>query len=507
MAISFNDVPSTARASQNFIELAGVKRSLADLFIPPTGGLIGQYDVSKTATVDYLPVKVVSADDVGSKFGFGSQIHRMALAMENKTPGVFLQGGGIYCFPLPEDGGGTAATDTVTFTGTATSAGTLYFLIGGDLIQVAVSIGDTATNVGDAYDTAVAAKQNLPITSNNVTGTVTNTAKGKGTYGNFIKVVTNPAGDVQENKNPAGITVAIGNVDGFLSGGATDPSVEDVFFSSGSDNLGDRWYTAFNVPLVDATNLAFHTSSADLRKDPAVNRMFVNVAGYQKQTYTQADALPATINSEYVWPVWENELYSPQWELSAAALGQYLDNQGQAPNRPLKTLETGLYVNPEKVNMNYTSKNTLFDDGMSYCYLDSAGLLRFGDQALSRRTNDAGGEDTSWYDVQSICLRQAKAYSLEQLFLTDKYERAVVVSDTDVTGIDYAIAPKDVVADIQKLIQDLWLPYAWTKNGDTVLETVAAEINSSYNSRIDAELTDDPAMALRIIALSAKFLY
>ena len=504
MTISFDDFSQSNVASNVVVELAGVKRSLADLFIPPTGMLIGQYDVSKTATVDYEPVKVVSADDVGSKFGFGSQIHRMALRM---PPAVFLQGGGIYAFPLPEESGGTAASDTVTFSGTATSAGTLYFLIGGDLIEVAVSIGDTATDVGDAYDTAVAAKQNLPITSNNVTGTVTNTAKGKGTYGNYIKVVVNPAGDVQENKNPAGITVALGNADGFLSSGATDPSVEDVFFSSGSDKLGDRWYTACNVPLVDATNIAFHTSSADARKDPAINRMFVHIAGYQKQTYTQALALPATVNSEYFAQIWDGDIYSPQWELGAALLGEYLDNQNQSPNRPYKTLATGLYVDPEKVNLNYTQKNALFDAGMSYCYSDNSGVHRFGDCALTRRTNDAGGEDTSWFDLVSISSRQAKAYSLEELFLTDKYSRGVVISDSDVTGIDYAIAPKDVVADITKLIQDLWGPYAWSKNIDTIIEGLTAEINSGNNSRIDAELTDDEAQALRIIALKYAFLY
>ena len=509
MAINFNNVPTTARASQNFIELAGVKRSLADLFIPPIGGLIGQYDASKTSTVDYLPVKVVSADDVGNKFGFGSQIHRMALAMSRVNPGVFLQGGGIYAFPIPEESGGTAASDTVTFTGgPATSAGTFYFSIGGDTIQVAVSVGDTVTNVGDAYDTAVAAKQNLPITSSNAAGVVTNTAKGKGTYGNFIKVVINPAGDSQEAKNPAGITVATGNSDGFLSSGATDPSVEDVFLNaSGEDVLGDRWYTCFNVPLTDETNIGFHTTSADLRADPGVNRICVHVAGYQKASYSEALAFPAIVNSEYFWPIWDGDLYSPEWELSAAAMAHYLDNQNQSPNRPIKTLDTGLTVDPDKINMNYTAKDALFDDGMSYCYIDNSGVLRLGDQALSRRTNASGGEDTSWYDVQQISVRQAKAYSLEQLFLSDTYERGVVVDDSAVTNVNYAIAPKDIIAALTKLILDLWEPYAWSKNIDTIIAGITAEINSSYSSRIDAELTDDEARALRIIAVRYAFLY
>jgi phage tail sheath gpL-like len=504
MAISFNDVGPNVRASKNFIELAGVKKSFADLFIPPTGGLIGQYDVSKTATVDYEPVKVVSADDVGSKFGFGSHIHRQALRI---PPGVFLQGGGIYAFPLPE-AAGTAATDTITFTGTsATSAGTFYFLIAGDLIQVAVSIGDTPTNIGDALVAATTAKQNLPITNTNSSGVVTNLCKGKGTYGNQIKVVINPSGDVQENKNPAGITVALGNADGFLSTGATDPSVEDVFFSSGLDHLGDRWYTAFTMPLTDTANIAFHKASGELRKDPAVNRMFVSIGGYIKETYAAALALPAVTNSEWVSQVWENRAHSPAFELSATLFGQYLNEQNQAPNRPYKTLATGIQVDTSSSDESYDKLDALFRAGMGYCKIDSSGVSRFGDQALTYRTNDAGGDSEEWFDLVSISTRQAKAYSLEQLFLTDKYQRAVVVTNDDVTAVDYAIAPKDVVADITKLIEDLWAPNAWTKNVETVIEGITAEINDANNARIDAELTDDEAKTLRIIALKYAFLY
>jgi phage tail sheath gpL-like len=506
MAISFNDVPTNARASQTYIELAGEKKSLASLFIPPTGGLIGQYDPSKTAIVDYTPVKVVSADDVGSKCGFGSHIHRMALAMEKKTPGVFNQGGGVYMFPVPE-AAGTAATDTITVTGTATGAGTLYFLIAGDLIQVAVAIGDTPTVIGDAIVTATAAKQNLPITNANVTGTVTNTAKFKGTAGNQIKVVVNPGGDVQEQANPAGVTIALGNADGFLSTGATDPSVEDIFFSSGADNLGDRWYTAFNAPFTDATNLAFHVASGELRKDPAVNRMFVSIAGYIKETYSTISAIPATINSEWISAIWEDRSHSPAFELAAAELGVMLDEQGQAPNRPYKTLETGIAVDDSQANLSPTNKDALYRAGMSYCTIDTTGKSRFGDLALTRRTNDFGADTEEWFDLVSLATRQAKAYSIEQLFLTDKYQRGVVITDDDVTAVDFAIAPKDVVADLTKLIQDLWAPQSWSKNIETILNGLAAEINASFEGRIDASLTDDEAKALRIIAVKYTFLY
>ncbi len=505
MTIPFNSVSASVRASKNFIELAGVRRSLAGLFIPPIGGLVGMYDPLKTATVDYTPIKVLSSDDVGDKFGFGSHIHRQALRF---PAGVFLQGGGVYAFPVPEAGGGTAADETITITGAATSNGTLYFGIGGDLVQVAVTSGDALGDVATAITAAITAERDIAVTAVAALGVVTVTAKFKGTAGNQILIKVNPSGAVQENLNPAGITVAIENVGGYMDAGATDPSVEDIFLTSGGlDNLGDRWYTAFTMPFTDATNIAFHVASGELRKDPSVNRMLGSYGGYVVENYAAALALPAATNSEWIGQIWESRHEAPAFELSAELVGIILDEQNQAPNRPYKTLSLDGPADTDTANRRYDENDALFRAGMSYCNIDSSGTLRLGDIALTRRTNDAGGATEEWYDAVSISARQAKAYSIEQLFLSDKYQRAVVVDNDAVTAVTYAIAPKDVVADITKLIEDLWGPNAWTKNVEAVIKSISAEINAANNGRIDAELTDDEAKALRIIALRYAYLY
>ena len=505
MTIPFNDVSASQRASETFIELAGVRRSLAGLFIPPRGGLVGQYDASKTATVDYVGIKVTSSDDVGLKFGFGSHIHRQALKF---PPGVFLQGKGVDAFPLPEEGGGTAATEDITFTGTATSSGTLYFGIGGDLVQVAVASGDAFGVVAASLVTALTAKQNLAVAGVATDGVVAVTAKGKGTYGNQILLKVNPSGEVQENKNPAGITTTISIAGGYMASGETDPSVEDVFLTSGGlDALGTNWYTAFTMPLTDATNIAFYKTSGDLRSDPAMNRMFGAYGGYVVESYAAALALPAVTNSKWIGQIWENRNESPAFELSAQVVGIILDEQNQAPNRPYKTLELDGPVDDSVINRSDLANDALFKAGMSYCKIDASGALRLGDVALTYRTNDAGGATEEWFDAVSLHARQAKAYSIEQLFLADKYTRAVVVDNDAVTAVTYAIAPKDVVADLTKLVLDLWVPNVWTKNADAVIASISAEINAANNGRIDAEITDDEAKALRIIAMRYAYLF
>ena len=504
MSISFDKVPTSYKASKVFIELAGVKKSLSSLFIPPTALIVGMYDPTKTTVVDYVPVKVISAEDVGLKSGFGSHAHRQALRF---PPAVFLQGGGVYWVPVPEVTAGVKATENVTFAGTATSAGTLYFNIGGELVSVPVANGATATVIAQSMEDEITAIQNIAVTASASAAITTLSAKFKGTQGNQLLVFINPAGDEQEEENPSGVTVTLGNVGGYLGSGATDPDLNDAFFDeTDDDKLGDRWYTHITMPFVDSTSIGYYKTLAGLRADPSVNRFFGAYCGYVSKTYAEALALPATINSKYIGQIWEDRYLCPAFELSAELIGQMLDAMNSAPNRPYKTLALEGAFNAETVNRKYIANNALFNAGMSFCN-NIANVLQLGDIALTYRTNPAGAAATDWFDAVSLHRRQAKAYSLEELFKSDKYLRAVVVDNSAVTKVDFAIAPKDVIADLTKLITELWGPYGWSKNIETVIESLTAEINDAYESRIDAKVTDDEAQALRVIAMKYAFYY
>jgi len=505
MAISFDNVSQNSRASMNFIELAGVRRSFASLSIPPHLALVGQYDPAKTGITDYAPQVVIDSNDVGNRYGFGSHIHRQSL----KIPAsVYASGGGVTAFPVPEAGGGTQATGTLIFTGTASSAGTLYFLIGGVLVQVGVTSGDTATVIGDSLVAAITAKRDIAVTAANVTGTVTLTTIGKGTYGNEIYVKQNPSGKSQEDAAP-GTTVVTGTaLNAFLTGGATDPDLHDVFFDAGeADVLGDTWYTVFTAPYADATNLGYYATSGDLRADPSVKRFFGAYPFYVNKTRTEALAIPATINKEWIGACWDSRAYAPAFELSAEIAGIIAREQNLAPSRPYKTLALSDSGNTSTPDSTYFQADALFRAGMGYCKLDQAGVLRLGDLPLTYRTDVNGGDTEEWFDAVSLHARQAKVYSIEQLFNSEPYTRGVVVDDNAVTNVDFAIAPKDVIADLTKLIDDLWVPNGWTKNRDDVVASLTAEINAGNNSRIDSAVTDDEAKALRIIAIKYAYLY
>lgn len=500
---SFNQVSESVRASNVFIELAGVRRSLASLFIPPHLGLIGQYDVGKTGIADYDPQTVIDSNDVGNRYGFGSHIHRQAL----KIPAsVYTSGGGVTAFPVPE-AAGTAATTDLTFTGTAaTSSGTYYFNVGDVLVQVGVLKDATPTDVAASLDAAITAIRDITVGSSPALGVTTITAKGKGTYGNQIFIKQNPGGKVQEDAAPAGLTVS--GVDVFLTSGATDPSVHDVFLETDeSDKLGGTWYTVFTAPYADATNLSYHIASGELRFDPAVRRFHGSYPFYVDKNRTEALAIPATLNSRWIGGAWDTRPHAPAFEISAEIAGLIAEEQNQNPARPYKTLPLSGGGNSDSPNSTYAQEDALFNTGMGFCVFDLSGILRLGDLPLTYRTDVNDGVTEEWFDAVSLHARQAKVYSIELLFSSEPYTRGVVVDNNAITQIDFAIAPKDVISDLTKLVNQLWVPQGWTKNGNEVIAGITAEINAGNNSRIDASITDDEAKALRIIAIKYSFLF
>lgn len=496
-------IDPNVRASNVFVELEGVKRGVGSVFLPPTGLILGQYDQAKTGIVDYTPIQFTTADAVGDKFGFGSEIHRQALWIFGILGGFSDK---MWFSPIPEPGAAVAATGDIIFAVNATSSGTYYFSIGGDVISFGVNKDDTPTVIGDALVTAITANSNSLVTAANVAGTVTLTAKNKGGNGNDIKLVLNPSGASQLQENPAGTTVSVPGSGGYLTSGAGATDIHDVFFNSSEEEiLGDRFYTMISCPYSDATNLGYIDASWNARKDPSVKRPFGTVVGYTKETLTQALAIPDTINSEAIAPVWDARSYAPSYELSAAVMGLVLESCKLDPGRPFKALPTGIPFDSSIGDLSSSKNDALFKAGMSY-FTSVSGSLITGDIALSYRKNNVGVLDESWFDLVSLTLKQEKTYEIENVFKSEPYVRGVVVDNDTVTNKPYAIKPKKVIADLSALVNS-WGENAWSKNIEAVKASITAEINATYNSRIDSSVTDDEAKALRIVNVLYRFLF
>ena len=206
--------------------------------------IAGNYDPLKTAVVDNEPVNLNSPSEAADLFGFGSQLHRMAIYS-------FLAVGGnvpITAFPLPAAIGGAAATKTITFAIDVTTAGTYYIRAGSyltdDLLTVAAAVGATPTEIAALVAEAVTGLPNLPFTAAAALGVVTLTAKTKDVTTDDLSVTINHK---ESTKLPGGMTAVVANG---IAG--TGISVLTGLWSYLDDET-TPWYTNIVQPYTDTT--------------------------------------------------------------------------------------------------------------------------------------------------------------------------------------------------------------------------------------------------------------
>lgn len=197
-SVTFNIIPAA--------QLAGVQAQKVLI--------VGQMLSGGTATAGALIQDHPNDGSEDTLFGDSSHLAGMVRAFkrENKISQLDI-------LPLDDNGSAVQGTGIIAFSGTATAAGTLTISIGSEKdhkYAVDISIGDTATDVGDALEALVVLDTDAPFTASNTTGTVTATAENGGTLCNTwgIKV----------DGSVAGITYAITA----WTGGATDPTLTSV---------------------------------------------------------------------------------------------------------------------------------------------------------------------------------------------------------------------------------------------------------------------------------------
>lgn len=142
------------------------------------------FDPAKTGVVPLTPVQILSAEDAGDQFGFGTMAHRLVKQAFSGGQGI-----PVYVQPQAEAGGAVVATGTIDFVGsTGVAAGTVQLSIANLSAPVNVAAAATADEIATAVTAAVNADKELPVTAAAVTTVVTLTAKSKGPWGNDISI-------------------------------------------------------------------------------------------------------------------------------------------------------------------------------------------------------------------------------------------------------------------------------------------------------------------------------
>lgn len=485
MSITFQGVPNNAAASNVFVEQEAVRRGVGGLAIPHRLLIVGQHNADKSPTANVAQL-INSVDDGRDRYGRGSILALMierAFASAGTVP--------IYALPVAEAGGAVKAAGSFALTGSSIGAGTLALYIAGRRIAVAVTAGQTPTQIGDAVEAAVTAALDLPVTAVNTTGTVAITAKNGGTVGNQIVLAANSRpGDVL----PANLAVAVAA----MANGATDPTLTTALA-----NLGDTWFTEIASPYLGADQLGQIEAAGVVRDGAGVNRMFAGFAGY-RDTLANFQTFLSTRNSEWTSAVPIHGSPTPAFEIAASVAAGFARSHQATPGRPYKNVTIASALAGLTNDLTYAQRDAIVQAGGSHTYNQADETVTVGDMVTTRTTTAGGSATTDWRFTDIIPNLQYKRYQVENLFRGSPFDRAVVIADGSPPGPSYAVRPSDVKA-FAILLVDNWVSLGLSTNRDEIVAEIVAEIDSLNPGRINLLIPDQATAGLRIIAAKIEW--
>lgn len=228
MALNATSLAAAVGASVKNVQFQSDARNLPRKIL-----VLATYAPAKTAVVPLVPVQVLSAEDAGDRFGFGSMAHRLATQ-------AFIGGQGtpVYVMPQAEVGGAVAAAGSIDFVGsTGVAAGTLHLYIAASAVGVVVGAAASADAIAAAVAAAINADKTLPVSATAATTVVTLTAKSKGPWGNDISVNFNLG---YGQALPAGVVAAVTG----MAAGAGIPVMATALTALGTgDSANEDYFT------------------------------------------------------------------------------------------------------------------------------------------------------------------------------------------------------------------------------------------------------------------------
>lgn len=403
-------IATTLRVPFVFVEFDSSFASQGPALLPYKVLLMGGMTSAATKAANSIS-RVSSADEARTFFGAGSQLHLMFRAwfLNNTITEVYGQ-------PIADDGAATASTYTLTVTGPATAAGTIYLYIGGVRITVSVANADAQNSIASAINTAVGAKTDLPCTSGVGTNIVTLTMKNKGPNGNDLDIRLNyNEGEVL----PTGVSIAI------AAGvsGATAPTLTTPIA-----NWADQWFQLIVAPYIDATSLT--AIETELASRAGATRMIDGfyITGRIGNLGSQT-SFGSGRNSQFVCVMDANKTPTTPWEMAAATAGQVAIEGNTDPARPFQTLALSGILPPgitERRTM--ADNNSLLYDGISTFYVDQGAVVRIQRMITMYQKNAANADDTAYLDLNTGLTLMYLRYSFRNHILT-RYARAKLADD------------------------------------------------------------------------------
>lgn len=452
--------------------------------------LIGGRTSAGTVAAGVLTA-VTSASAARAQFGARSMLASMIAAYRQIDPN-----GTLYAIGVDDDGSGVPEVRTLTFSGTATEAGTVALYIGGQRITASVASGAAAATVAASVEAAWDLVTTLPFTASVSGAVVTITAAQDGPSHSEVDIRHSyQSGE----KLPAGITLAYATT----TAGATAPSIATAITTMGDvgfDYVGFGYSDTTAVGLME-TEFG-HTSGrwAPLRQQ------------YGWAVTAKIDSSSNLItyggsrNAAHVGVIGVASSPTTPWAVVGQALATARLSLDEHPCRPFTGLELPGILPPASGDaFGEATRQALMAAGIATTYTEG-GVVRMDRLPMTYKTDANGDADDSWRDVQSSA---TMGRTLRQIVADHRstFSRAVLVDDDTPVGAAArnVVWPKLIAGRAVTTYRNLQA-LGWLEGADEFAALVAATRDETDAGRVNIYAPIDVANPYWIGAIDAVLL-
>lgn len=472
MSIGFNQIPANNRLPFVFVEFNNTNAIQGTGLKAYKALLLGQKLAGGTAVAD-TPVRVTSTAQAKTLFGDGSMLHHMCEKwfLNNKTTELWV-------IPQADNGAGTAAVGTLTFTGPATAAGAINLYVAGRKLSVAVASGDSVTAIAAAVAAAINALPYLGVTAAAALGVLTVTYVHKGLVGNEVDMRLNY---FDGEALPGGVGCTIVQ----LATGTLNPVLTAAIAA-----MGEVQYDIIASAYNEAASLTDIETEMVSRFGPT--RQIDGVVFISKNAdFATITAFGASRNSPHVSleHCYKHPSHSAQFAAAVAAVAAFYGNID--PARPFQTLAIAGELAPvEADRFTNEERNLMLYDGVATNSADAGGVLRLERLITMYQENGLGADDTSYLDVNTMLTLSFLRYDFRNYFL-NKYPRHKLANDGTRFGsgqpvMTPALGKAEAIAKFRE-----WEELGLVENFEDYKANLIVERNLGDPNRLDFLLPPD----------------
>lgn len=487
--ITFMEIPVGIRAGGVFVEIDHTQ-AVRGLPVMERKLLLIGSRLAAGAVPALTPVRALSGSLAREQFGAGSQLARMAAAVDKVKARYGLLD--VWAIALDDTEGGSAATGTLTVTGSPSAAGQITLWLGQDRLRIAAATGDTATVLASRIAAAINAATDLPVTASSAAGVVTIAARNKGEAGNGISLATQY---YDEDTLPPGVSVAIAP----MAGGTGNPDVGAALAV-----VSDDWFYSVATAYSDSANMATLESDMAGRFGPMrdiTGHVFAAIDGTHGALTTYAN----THNSPHstVWGLKGCPTWAPERAAAFAATCEY--HGAIDPALPLRNVTVPGVLAPRLADrFSFNERELLLRDGVSTTKVDKGGNVLLERVITTYQQNVQGMEDQSLLRLETKWTADYYRYAVKSRIAL-RFPRHKLVSDgTNIAPGQKVVSPALIRAELIALHREL--EYAGIVEGtDQFKADLLVERSASDPDRVNAVLPPDLVNQFVTFAAAVQF--